>query len=145
MRSLFSQLPPPAAEAPPADWPCDGALNDPTPNLPLPVENAFFSAPTALDQQTNLPKRLPRAMPTLTVRDVPPALREKLKRRAERHRRSLNGEVLTVLEEGVRSAAPEEEEDRRALIERIRKEREDGPTITAGPDELNRMMREGLA
>ena len=85
-------------------------------------------------------------MPTLTVRDVPPALREKLKRRAERHRRSLNGEVLTVLEEGVRSAAPEEEEeDRRALIERIRKERDEGPTITADPDQLKRMMREGLA
>jgi plasmid stability protein len=82
-------------------------------------------------------------MPTLTVQNVPSALHAKLKRRAERHRRSLNDEVLAVLEDAAGSA--EQPDDRQALIERIRKEREDGPTITADPDELKRMMREGLA
>jgi plasmid stability protein len=82
-------------------------------------------------------------MPTLTVQDVPSTLHAKLKRRAERHRRSLNDEVLAVLEDAAGSA--EQPDDRQALIERIRKEREDGPTITADPDELKRMMREGLA
>jgi plasmid stability protein len=82
-------------------------------------------------------------MPTLTVQNVPSALHAKLKRRAERHHRSLNDEVLAVLEDAAGSA--EQPDDRQALIERIRKEREDGPTITADPDELKRMMREGLA
>ena len=82
-------------------------------------------------------------MPTLTVQDVPSTLHAKLKRRAERHRRSLNDEVLAVLEDAAGSA--EQPDDRQALIERIRKEREDGPAITADPDELKRMMREGLA
>jgi plasmid stability protein len=82
-------------------------------------------------------------MPTLTVQNVSSALHAKLKRRAERHRRSLNDEVLAVLEDAAGSA--EQPDDRQALIERIRKEREDGPTITADPDELKRMMREGLA
>jgi plasmid stability protein len=83
------------------------------------------------------------AIPTLTVQNVPSTLHAKLKRRAERHRRSLNDEVLAVLEDAAGSA--EQPDDRQALIERIRKEREDGPTITADPDELKRMMREGLA
>ena len=82
-------------------------------------------------------------MPTLTVQNVSSALHAKLKRRSERHRRSLNDEVLAVLEDAAGSA--EQPDDRQALIERIRKEREDGPTITADPDELKRMMREGLA
>ena len=82
-------------------------------------------------------------MPTLTVQNVPSTLHAKLKRRAERHRRSLNDEVLAVLEDAAGSA--EQPDDRQALIERIREEREDGPTITADPDELKRMMREGLA
>ena len=82
-------------------------------------------------------------MPTLTVQNVPSTLHAKLKRRAERHRRSLNDEVLAVLEDAAGSA--EQPDDRQALIERIRKERKDGPTITADPDELKRMMREGLA
>ena len=82
-------------------------------------------------------------MPTLTVQNVPSVLHAKLKRRAERHRRSLNDEVLAVLEDAAGSA--EQPDDCQALIERIRKEREDGPTITADPDELKRMMREGLA
>jgi plasmid stability protein len=65
-------------------------------------------------------------MPTLTVRDVPPALREKLERQTERHRRSLNGEVLAVLEEATdvpEASAEEALENRRALIERIKERR----------------------
>ena len=34
----------------------------------------------------------------ITLKDVPPALHRKLKQRAQRNRRSLNGEVLTILE-----------------------------------------------
>jgi plasmid stability protein len=38
-------------------------------------------------------------MPTLTVRDIPDRVYERLKERAGRHRRSLSGEIVTLLEE----------------------------------------------
>ena len=78
---------------------------------------------------------------TLTIRNVPDIVHAKLKRRAEKHRRSLNSEVLHLLEE----ATGEQEIDRDAVWEEIRKRREEGPTIDIGPKELKRLMREGLA
>lgn len=42
-------------------------------------------------------------MPALTVRNIPPRLYERLRERAERHRRSLSGEVVTLLEETLRT------------------------------------------
>ena len=38
-------------------------------------------------------------MPTITVRNVPDAVVRRLKARAERNHRSLNGEVVTLLEQ----------------------------------------------
>ncbi len=38
-------------------------------------------------------------MPTLTVRDIPYHVYDRLKERAGRHRRSLSGEIVTLLEE----------------------------------------------
>ena len=38
-------------------------------------------------------------MPTLTVRDIPGPVYDRLKERAGRHRRSLSGEIVTLLEE----------------------------------------------
>jgi plasmid stability protein len=38
-------------------------------------------------------------VPTLTVKNVPPELHRRLKERAERNRRSLNGELLECLRE----------------------------------------------
>jgi plasmid stability protein len=78
---------------------------------------------------------------TLTIRNVPDIVHAKLKRRAEKHRRSLNSEGLHLLEE----ATGEGEIDRDAVWEEIRRRREEGPTITIGPKELKRLMREGLA
>jgi len=78
---------------------------------------------------------------TLTIRNVPDIVHAKLKRRAAKHRRSLNSEVLHLLEE----ATGEAEVDREAVWEEIRERREAGPTIDVGPDELKRLMREGLA
>jgi plasmid stability protein len=37
-------------------------------------------------------------MPTITLKDVPDALHRKLKRSAELHHRSLNGEIIARLE-----------------------------------------------
>lgn len=49
-------------------------------------------------------------MPTLTIKGVPPDLHEKLKERAERHRRSMNSELLTILERTLTSSRPSAEE-----------------------------------
>lgn len=49
-------------------------------------------------------------MPTLTIKGVPPELHERLKERAERHRRSMNSELLTILEESLTSSRLSKEE-----------------------------------
>lgn len=48
-------------------------------------------------------------MPTITVRNVPDAVVRRLKARAERNHRSLNGEVVTLLEEA--ALAPSQDVD----------------------------------
>lgn len=59
-------------------------------------------------------------MRSLTVRGVPEELHEELKRRAERNRRSLNGEVLVLLERAMELVP-----DGATVMERLRdKERE---------------------
>jgi plasmid stability protein len=42
-------------------------------------------------------------MPTLTIKNIPLELYERLKISAQTHRRSINGEVLTYLEKSLRS------------------------------------------
>lgn len=42
-------------------------------------------------------------MPTLTIKSLPDALYDQLRRRAAAHRRSLNSEVLVCLEQAVAS------------------------------------------
>ncbi len=78
---------------------------------------------------------------TLTIRNVPPALHAKLKRRAEARRRSLNSEVLRLLE----NATGQTEEDREAVLARIDRLRESGPAVQDAPEALKRKVREGLA
>jgi hypothetical protein len=76
---------------------------------------------------------------TLTI-DVPDELYARLERRARINQRSLDDEVIRVLEETM-----DDDVDREALWERIRKRREEGPTIDLDPMELKEIMREGLA
>jgi plasmid stability protein len=40
-------------------------------------------------------------MPTLVIRDLPPEIHRLLKERAGQHRRSVNKEVITILEDSV--------------------------------------------
>ncbi|MFM7805263.1 MAG: FitA-like ribbon-helix-helix domain-containing protein [Verrucomicrobiota bacterium] len=58
-------------------------------------------------------------MPTLTLKGIPTALHEGLKRRALRNRRSLNGEVIACLEQVI---APTER-NAAELLEQIRASR----------------------
>jgi plasmid stability protein len=80
-------------------------------------------------------------MPRITVRDVPHSVHAVLKDRARRNHRSLNQEVVRILEE----AADAKEADRRAAMERIKRRRENGPTIEDSPAELKEKTREGLS
>jgi plasmid stability protein len=78
-------------------------------------------------------------MPTLTIKGVPPELHEKLKERAERHRRSMNNELLTILERTLtpsRKSAEEAIAEAEALNDRI------GKTF---PDIVNEAKRKGRA
>lgn len=56
-------------------------------------------------------------MATLTLKNVPDALINRIKRQAERHRRSLNREAIHILEHGAGSGAASSVE---ARLERIR-------------------------
>lgn len=81
-------------------------------------------------------------MPTITVRGVPRALHERLKRQAKAHNRSLNGEVLELLQE---SASGEWEEDRWGLLGDLRNEQAATPAWDIDQKALKTKMREGLA
>lgn len=79
-------------------------------------------------------------MSRINVRDVPISLHALLKKRAKEHRRSLNSEVLAILEEVVGKEAT----DRKKAIEQVKRLRASGPTISDNPAEAKRKMREGL-
>jgi plasmid stability protein len=60
-------------------------------------------------------------MGTLTLKNVPDALIDRIKRQAERHRRSLNREAINILEHGAGSGAPMSVEMRLERIRAMRK------------------------
>ena len=67
-------------------------------------------------------------MPSLTLRNIPDPIYEKLKTLAGQNRRSLNSEALTLLEESVGAPRPSVQ----AHIERVRELRKmyKGPALT---------------
>lgn len=46
-------------------------------------------------------------MPTLTIKGLPDPLYRRLRRQAEAHRRSLNGEIIVCLERAVGASQPD--------------------------------------
>ncbi len=80
-------------------------------------------------------------MPTLTIKDVPADLLTRLKTRAEKNRRSLNQEVLMMLERQTpRPATEEEMEAFRAMRARNRASLT-GPPLTH--EEIRAAINEG--
>ena len=78
-------------------------------------------------------------MPSLTTKGLPDELHARLKERAERHRRSMNSEAITILERALTTRRPGAEEMIRraeALNERI------GKTF---PDIVNEAKKKGRA
>lgn len=78
-------------------------------------------------------------MPAITLKSLPKSLHRSLKIRAARNKRSLNQEVIAVLEDAVASARPVKVE---ALIAASRRFRESLPLATT-PEEIDRFKREG--
>ncbi len=78
-------------------------------------------------------------MPAITLKGLPATLHRQLKVRAARHKRSLNQEVIAVLEDAV---APAKRVDTEAMIAETRRFRE-SLNLTTTPEEIDRFKREG--
>jgi len=59
-------------------------------------------------------------MATLTLKNLPDTVLERLRRQAERQNRSVNREAIVILEAAVRPATPVDADARLAQIQRVR-------------------------
>jgi plasmid stability protein len=80
-------------------------------------------------------------MAAITLKSVPAALHRQLKARAVRHKRSLNQEVIAMLEKAVSASRPV---DTTALIEEARRFRE-SLALTVTPEEIATFKAESRA
>lgn len=78
-------------------------------------------------------------MPKITIRDVPERLHERLKHRAAKNRRSLNSELLSLLEEAVEVSV----EQKRKIHEEIATNPTQGD-LPDDPQTLKQNYRTGL-
>jgi plasmid stability protein len=78
-------------------------------------------------------------MASITLKSIPASLHRALKSRAKLHKRSLNQEVLSVLEEKV---APAKKVDIEAMLAR-EKRFMDSLGFTTTPEEIDAAKREG--
>lgn len=78
-------------------------------------------------------------MPTITVKNVPPDLYERLKRSAQANRRSINSEIIFQIEHALSPQRIEPE----VTIARARKLREKTATYDIGGEELDRAKKAG--
>ncbi|MGD8404056.1 MAG: Arc family DNA-binding protein [Anaerolineales bacterium] len=78
-------------------------------------------------------------MTSLTIKNIPPIIYERLKMQAENNRRSLNSEVITILERAL-SVQPIDVE---STIERSRRLQELTASYTLTADEIEKMINEG--
>jgi plasmid stability protein len=78
-------------------------------------------------------------MPSLTLKNIPEELLERLRALAQRRRRSVNSEAIAILEAAVQPATPVDVE---ALISRLRSTRVT-PRRPLTEQMLNRFKREG--
>lgn len=78
-------------------------------------------------------------MTSLTIKNIPPIIYERLKMQAENNRRSLNSEVITILERAL-SVQPIDVE---STIERSRKLQELTANYTLTADEIEKMINKG--
>ncbi len=78
-------------------------------------------------------------MVTITIKNIPEQIYEHIKAQAKNNHRSINGEILSILEQAI-SLPPI---DVRATLERARKVRELTANYTITADEIEKMINEG--
>lgn len=78
-------------------------------------------------------------MTTITIKNLPPILYERLKMQAKINRRSINSEIILVLEQAL--SIPPIDVD--ATLERTRKLRELTADYVVSADEIEKMINEG--
>jgi antitoxin FitA len=79
-------------------------------------------------------------MTNLTVKNIPPLVYARLKQQAENHRRSINSEIIIILEQALQMRSPSEKEQ---ILEGVRKVRELTAHYIATEEEINRWKTEG--
>jgi plasmid stability protein len=83
-------------------------------------------------------------MKTIVLKNVPDELHARLKERAKRHHRSLNGEVIALLEEQVEHGALSDV-DRLAILREIRESKAEMPGPGLSIEEIEHAINEGRA
>ena len=78
-------------------------------------------------------------MVTLTIKNVPPEIYERIKTQAKNNHRSINGEVISILEKAL-SIPPI---DVQTTLERTKKLREMTAHYVITADEIEKMIDEG--
>ncbi|MBN2117826.1 MAG: Arc family DNA-binding protein [Anaerolineales bacterium] len=78
-------------------------------------------------------------MVTITIKNIPEPIYERIKAQAKTNHRSINGEILSILEQAV-SLPPIDVE---ATLERARKVRELTAHYTITADEIEKWINEG--
>jgi hypothetical protein len=79
-------------------------------------------------------------MVTVTLKNIPEELYERIKLQAKVNRRSINSEIISVLEHAIPTRTPI---DVQKVLERARKLRELTADYTATAEEIDRWKREG--
>ena len=79
-------------------------------------------------------------MITITVKNIPEEIYEKIKVQAKANRRSVNSEIISIFEDAVQRRTPKDVKD---ILERARRVRELTANYTVGEEELNRWKKEG--
>ena len=79
-------------------------------------------------------------MTNLTVKNIPPLIYERLKMQAENNRRSINSEIIIILEQALQMRNPSEKEK---ILEGVRKVREMTAHYVATEEEITRWKNEG--
>lgn len=82
-------------------------------------------------------------MTSLTIKNIPPLVYARLKQQAENNRRSINSEVLVILETTLQVAPQRTPEEVEKILEETRKLREKTAGYVVTEEEINRWKNEG--
>lgn len=79
-------------------------------------------------------------MVTITVKNIPEEIYEKIKLQARANHRSVNSEIISIFEHAIQKRTPT---DVKVMLERARKVRELTAHYTATAEEIDRWKKEG--